>query len=165
MPAFFRENYRKMSQLQKFSTLFLPSLLCAVLFVAGCAREQEEIAPEVPTNLTPELEQALVDRVTGKWRAMEAWDYATAYEYTTPKYREVFSKSMYLNKFGYDIRWVLTGVEVLHYDAGAAVASVAVRVMSESAKQTTRASKMGALPGTVNEKWFYIDGEWWNSAK
>jgi hypothetical protein len=59
----------------------------------------------------------------------------------------------------------LTGVDVLHYDADAAVASVAVRVMSESTKQTTLASNMGALPDTVSEKWFFIDGEWWSNAK
>jgi hypothetical protein len=37
--------------------------------------------------------------------------------------------------------------------------------MSESTKQTTLASGIGAIPTTIVEKWFYIDGEWWNSAK
>jgi hypothetical protein len=72
---------------------------------------------------------------------------------------------MYLNKFGYDVHWELTGVDVLYDDARAAVASVAVRVMSESTKQTTLASNIGPMADTVHEKWYYIDGEWWNSVK
>ena len=96
---------------------------------------------------------------------MERRDFAAVYEYATPNYRRVFSKSMYLNTFGHDIRWVLTGVDILNYDAEAAVASVAVRVMSESTKQTTLASGAGLIPDTVNERWFFIDGEWWNNYK
>ena len=154
-----------MKLLRRHLRRYIPVALCALLALSGCSKDAENAATEVPTNLTSDMEAALVARVEGKWRAMEAWDYATVYEYTTPKYREVFSKSMFLNKFGYDVRWELTGVDVLNYDAGAAVASVAVRVMSESAKQTTLASSIGALPDTIREKWFYIDGEWWNSAK
>jgi hypothetical protein len=154
-----------MRQLRHYFPGFWHISLLLFLLSSGCAKQEEAAVTEVPTNLTPELEQALIKRVEGKWRAMEAWDYAAAYEYTTPNYREVFSKSMFLNKFGYDIRWVLTDVDVLHYDADAAVASVAVRVMSESTKQTTLASNIGAVPVTVNEKWFFINGEWWSNAK
>jgi hypothetical protein len=63
------------------------------------------------------------------------------------------------------VDWELTGVEVLNYDAVAAVASVAVRVMSEPTKRTSTASfELGAVPVTFHEKWLFIDGEWWHSA-
>jgi hypothetical protein len=138
---------------------------CLSMALFGCS-DKDDIAPkEVPATLTTAQQEALVSRVQGRWRALESWDYAAAYEYATPNYRRVFPKSMYLNKFGSDIRWVLTGVDVLNYDAEAAVASVAVRVMSESTKQTTLATGFGAAPATINEKWFFIDGEWWNNAK
>ena len=71
---------------------------------------------------------------------------------------------MFLNKFGPGIRWELTGVDILNYDAEAAVASVGVRVMTGSPKQTSSASG-GLVADTVREQWFLIDGEWWNNAK
>jgi hypothetical protein len=154
-------------------------LACGLLSLvsSGCFSDEAEKRPtlsfEAPSvteevqvsGLSEEQEAALVSRVEGKWRAIEKRDFATAYEYTTPNFRSIFSKSMYLNKFGSDIRWELTGVDVLNYDAEVAVASVAVRVMSESTKQTTLASGGGPIADTVKEKWFLIDGEWWNNAK
>ena len=97
---------------------------------------------------------------------MESKDYATAYEYTTPNYRRVFSKDMFLNKFGYSLQWELTGVEISHYDGDAAVASVVVRVMSSPTKPTSEASQaLGAIPTSRNEKWLLRDGQWWKSPK
>ena len=72
---------------------------------------------------------------------------------------------MFLNKFGRGVRWELTGIDIIHYDADAAVASVAIGVMSESTKQTAQASGVGPVPDTIKEHWFLIDGEWWNNAK
>ena len=59
----------------------------------------------------------------------------------------------------------MTAVEVVNYDAAAAVASVAVRVMSRPTKLTSTASRaIGAVPVTINEQWMFIDGKWWHSA-
>ena len=59
----------------------------------------------------------------------------------------------------------MTGIEVVNYDAPAAVASVAVGVMSEPTKFTSTASQaVGAVPVIVHERWINIDGEWWFSA-
>jgi hypothetical protein len=140
-------------------------MLCLSLALYGCSGEDATAPAEAPGTLSKAQQEALRQRVEGRWHAMERGDFAAVYEYATPNYRRIFSKSMYLNKFGHDIRWVLTGVDILNYDAEAAVASVAVRVMSESTKQTTLASGVGLVPNTVDEKWFFIDGEWWNNAK
>jgi len=119
-----------------------------------------------PQKLTPQLESNLTERVTARWHALEKKDFAATYQYTTPNYRSVFPKALYVKKFSYAVNWELTGVEVVNYDAQAAVASVAVRVMSKSAKQTSAASNaLGAIPLTMHEKWLYVDGQWWNSAK
>jgi len=172
----------------KHLLIFLTLCLGLALPLPGCAKAGAEtpVAQEAPQEakerrtltfeappprkvevieLADEQQAALVKRVEEKWRAMERWDFASVYEYTTPNYRKVFSKPMFLNRFAYDIRWELTGVEILHYDAEAAVASVAVQVMSEPAKQTTSGPGGGKLFTTVKEKWFLIDGEWWNNAK
>ena len=72
---------------------------------------------------------------------------------------------MYERRFSYMVEWELTSVEVVNYDAAAAVASVAVRVMSRPVKQTSAASKaIGAVPTRFVEQWILQDGEWWYSA-
>ena len=144
------------------STISLISVL-ALLLGAACSNEN---APKAPETLSPEQEAALIARVTERWHALEAKDFGKAYEFTTPNYRAIFSKSLYVNKFSYAVDWELTEIDIVNYDARAAVASVAVRVMSEPTKQTSVASRaLGAIPLTLREKWFSVNGEWWHSAK
>ena len=140
-------------------------ILSLLVLISACSQEQAD--PELtPAGLTLEDEQALLERVNQRWEAMVRKDFAATYEFTTPVYRSFFSKSMYLKKFSYAVDWELTGVEVVQYDADAAVASVAVGVMSKPTKQTSQASiALGALPATIREKWLKVDGKWWHSAK
>ena len=108
---------------------------------------------------------ALEKRVEQRWQALVARDYAAADAFSTPVYRSVFPKDLYVLQFSYAVERQLTGVEVLNYDAAAAVASVAVRVMSKPVKLTSTASQaVGAVPVTIHERWMLIDGEWWYSA-
>jgi hypothetical protein len=131
------------------------AMVLLALALVGCEQAQE---------LSEEQVAQLEQRVRDRWLARSAHDFAKAWEYSTPNYRENFPKSLYIHKFSYAVNWELTGVEVLDYDARAAVASVAVRVMSEPAKLTSAASRaVGATPITFREKWMYIDGEWWFS--
>src|SRR6056297_1342609 len=127
----------------------------AMAVLAGCAS-----APRMT-----DVEQArLLERVEARWNALEQRDFGAAWEFTSPAYREVFSKSLYEKKFSYMVEWELTGVEFLTYDADAAVASVAARVMSKPVKHTSAASAaLGAVPTTQVEKWVFVDGQWWFS--
>ena len=105
-------------------------------------------------------------RVRDRWQTLIDRDFAAAWEYESPNYRSVFSKSMYKHQFSYGVEWELTGVEVVHYDASAAVASVVTRVMSRSTKPTSAASEaIGAVPIVFREKWFLIDGQWWHGVR
>ena len=133
---------------------WLAAVLLALALV-GCERAQE---------LSEEQVAQLEQRVRDRWLARSARDFAKVWEYATPDFRRSFPKNLYIHKFSYAVKWELTGVEVLDYDARAAVASVAVRVMSEPVKFTSTASRaIGATPKTFREKWMYIDGEWWFS--
>lgn len=136
--------------------------LCLALvltLVAGCSG----LAPQ-PRELTEAEVAALEERVRGRWQALIARDFEAAYDYASPNYRAVFSKGMFIRNFSYTLDWQLTAVEVLAYDAEAAVASVAVRVMSKSTKQTAVSAQFGFVPSTIRERWVSIDGEWWHSA-
>lgn len=118
-----------------------------------------------PEGMTPEQVAALEQRAKARWQALTTRDYARAWEFSTPNYRSVFPKELYVLQFSYAVDRQLTGVEVLDYDAAAAVASVTARVMSKPLKQTSEASvAMGALPVTYREKWMLIDGQWWYSS-
>jgi hypothetical protein len=133
--------------------------LVASCFVASPGRAA------VPEGLTADQVAALEQRVRERWSALSARDYGKAWEFSTPLYRSIFPKKLYVLQFSYTVERELTGVEVVNYDASAAVASVTARVMSKPLKQTSTASQaLGALPVTVHERWMFIDGEWWFSA-
>jgi uncharacterized protein YceK len=137
--------------------LLLRSLvLFLMVALAGCAS-----APP----FTDADKARLLDRAEARWQALVARDWATAYAFTTPAYRAAFTLPMYERKFSYMVEWELTSVEFVHYDARAAVASVAVGVMSRPVKQTSAASvAIGAVPTRFVEQWILVDGEWWYSA-
>jgi len=119
---------------------------------------------EVPDGLSEEQVEALEQRVEGRWQTMIDHDFEKTWAFSTPTFRGIFSKSMYVHNFSYAVDWELTSVEVVDYDADAAVASVVTGVMSKSTKQTSSASRaLGAVPITVRQKWIFTDGEWWHS--
>lgn len=136
----------------------LLALFMSVLVVPyGCAQTEQ--------GLSAQQAAALEQRVRQRWQALSEMDYGKAWEYSTPVYRSVFPKELYVLQFSYAVERELTGIEVLNYDASAAVASVAARVMSKPTKLTSTASKAaGAIPVTIREKWIFTEGEWWYSA-
>ena len=119
---------------------------------------------DTPEGLSPEQEAALEQRVRERWQVMIEKDFEQVWEFSTPTFRGIFPKAMYVHNFSYAVDWELTSIEVVNYDAVAAVASVAVGVMSQSTKQVSSASRaLGAVPITIREKWIFTDGEWWHS--
>jgi hypothetical protein len=115
--------------------------------------------------LSSEQAATLEQRVRARWQALTARDYAGAWSYESPVYRKAFPPELYVLQFSYEVQRELTEVEIVNYDAAAAVASVAVRVMSTPTKRTSSASQaIGAVPVTIHERWISIDGEWWHSA-
>ena len=134
--------------------------LVLLVFLAGCTDK-----PEEAQGLGAEQVQQLENRVEERWQARIAHDWDAAWEYSSPAYREVFPKHLYVKKFSYTANWELTGVEVTNYDPSAAVASVVVRVMSKPTKLTSAAARaVGAMPRELREMWIFVDGEWWFSA-
>ena len=128
--------------------------LCTVF--AGCSEQQ---------TLSEKQRLALEERVADRWQALESRDFEQAWEYTSPNYRAIFPKQLYVKKFSYAVKWELTGIEIVNYDGAAAVASVVTRVMSEPTKRTSTASELiGATPTSFREQWIFTEGQWWFSA-
>ena len=150
-------NPFKNNDLQSVGRRLFVLLACvSMLCVVGCASNR---------TLSDADRATIVDRAERRWVALEQRDFGSAYAFTSPAYRSVFTEELYRQKFSYMIDWELTSVEILNYDAGAAVASVAVRVMSRPVKQTSAASAaIGSVPTRFVEQWILEDGEWWFSA-
>lgn len=118
-----------------------------------------------PAEWDQKAQQALEQRVRERWQALAARDFEKAWEYTTPNYRAVIPKHLYVKKFSYASEWELTDVKSVTYDSRAAVASVVVRVMSKPTKQTSTASVLvGEIPKNLRERWIFTEGDWWFSA-
>ncbi len=127
----------------------------AAVVVTACATQR---------GLSEAERASLEARVEARWTALEARDWATAYEFTSPAYKSVFTRELYELKFSYMVELELTSVEILNYDAGAAVASVAVGVMSRPVKQTSAASAaIGSVPTISVEQWVLRNKQWWYS--
>jgi hypothetical protein len=134
------------------------ALVLVAAFSTGCALEPAK------RTLSDADRAHLEQRVRERWQTLVEKDFAATWEYSTPTYRALFPKRLFVNKFSYTVDWQLTQIEVVNYDADAAVASVAVRVMSKPTKQTAISAGFGALPSTIEESWILVDGEWWHSA-
>jgi len=115
-------------------------------------------------TLTDGQQADLLGRVEARWEALEQRNMGAVYAFQSPAYRAVFTKEMYAVQPVSTRAQELTSVEILNYDAGAAVASVAVGVMSRPVKQTSAASAaIDAKPVTVIEQWILRNNQWWFS--
>jgi hypothetical protein len=120
------------------------------------------VACSAPGKLSESEESVLIQRVSDRWRCLERNDYACAYQFLSPAYREVFSVEIYRNRYLLNTERVLTGVKVVAYDRGAAVASVRVGVMSGPLIGTPSASRgVAVTPKSSKEAWLLDEGVWW----
>ena len=105
-----------------------------------------------PEKLSESKKSVLIQRVSDRWQCLERNDYECAYEFTSPAYRRVFSREMYVNRYFSQTERVLTGVKLVAYDRDAAVASVRVGVMSGPLKNAPSASRgIAVTPLSLDE--------------
>ena len=134
------------------TTLFIACVL-SLLILLGCAGQ---------AVLTQELQDKLVERIERRWEFYGAKDYIGAWDFSTPEYRKIFPRESYYKNFHGLLELELTGVRLLAYDARAAVASVAVRVMISPRPGAPAASlALGKSPTTIDETWKLVDGNWY----
>ena len=150
----------KIVMFQWNKAVFGTSILMKAAFFASVSLVM--VACTAPSELSDSEKNKLNQRVTDRWRCLEENDYACAYEFLSPAYREVFSYEMYRNRYFSGLERRLTGVKVVAYDRDAAVASVKVGVMSRSSRETLSASRRIAVtPSTFIEAWLWYGGDWW----
>jgi hypothetical protein len=159
----------------------------ALAFVAGCERadvdaEKKAVGrTEGPQDMraqtkgapSPEADESgvvvvfdeqalqmcrLRDRVEQRWHALIKRDFAAAYAYETPAYREENSLERFAAQFGTRVSWHIATVKQLRYDrADEATAAIALNysfdLPTDEVAQTT---------SRIREQWVRVDNEWWH---
>lgn len=123
------------------------------------AAEAVSTAPAAPTAEVIQAQRAVLEkRVTAKWDALIHRDFATAYSFTSPGYRKLYSLDVFKSGFGNKVAW--RRVEVANVDfKGDDAATVGINIyVAYYPPQAERAIDMQSY---VEEPWVFVDGQWW----
>lgn len=127
------------------------------------ATEALPVAPAVPATEAIQTRRAvLTQRVAAKWDALIRKDFSTAYSFTSPGYRKLFSLDTFKSSFGHKVTW--RRVEVVDVDfKGDDAATVGINIhVVYYPPQAERAIDMQSY---VHESWVLVDGQWWYLVK
>jgi hypothetical protein len=115
-------------------------------------------APAVQVGKTDEA--VLIDRAEARWAALIEADFARAYEFESPAYRDVHTLRMFVSQFGGAVGWTAAEVLGVASDASGEAASVTV-LISYQAMDAGGGVMDGQRP--VDERWVRTGGEWWHA--
>ena len=99
----------------------------------------------------------LQQRVDARWDALIKKDFATAYTYTSPAYRKLYSEDAFKRNFGGSVAW--RRIEVVGVDfQGDDAATVGINLFI-----VYHDAQSGPLEMTtyVREPWVRVEGQWW----
>lgn len=103
-------------------------------------------------------------RVVARWKTIVSHEFDKAYDYETPTYRAVFSRDLYVNRYGHSITWDLIDVQVVEYNNTSTVVTVMVKLktMSMASNKTDMVDK-NPVDVEIHEKWIKgKKGLWWH---
>jgi len=168
-----QQNHPVSVALRARPTLIVASLvtLCFVVNLSaaaggGTAGPQDLGAPAVegadqpvPTALSAEqraLEKPLRNRAQARWNAVIARDFAKAYAFETPEYRQNHTATEYATQFGGMVDWLGARLGSVRYEnPHHATVDVLLRVKFPlGADEATTEARVG-------DRWVYRDKEWW----
>lgn len=129
--------------------------LLLTIVAAGCAAPTAKVAG----GGAQDVRAIVKERAAARWAGLIDGDFAKAYSFETPAYREVNPLRLYTSRFGSQLRWDAAEVmEVLPDDTGE---TALVRVL---VSYTSMDAVGGVLQGQrpVEEHWIRTGGEWWH---
>jgi hypothetical protein len=153
MTDFKKSSMARASPTKPFAAFF--ALLLAVV-AAGCATPASRVAGAA----APDVHAILKERAEARWSGLINGDFAKAYAFETPAYREVNPLRLYVSRFGSQLRWDAAEVTGVQPDETGETALVTVLV-----SYTSMNSVGGVLNGQrpVEEHWIKTGGEWWHT--
>lgn len=146
----------KMIQMRSTLVLLLAALLATLLL--GCAAME----PKDDEGWYDSQRKILAVRADARWKARIEGDLKAEYAFLSPAYRGVVSMQQYRGRIGRDADWRMARVLDIRYDSPT-VASVMVEVTYRI--MIPGNPEMVESVHVATEKWLYIDGGWWYTAK
>jgi hypothetical protein len=125
----------------------LLAVLALSTLVTGCAGL---------SNIGKTPEEIIATRADARWKAIIAGDWKSAYQYTTPAYRETITQAHYQGYIGSAV--IRKAVEVKGVKCEEATACDATLHMTYTPVMMRR---IGDITTVVTERWVDIDGEWY----
>lgn len=110
----------------------------------------------VPVESTKAAEETVRKLAAQRWKSLIAGDFATAYTFATPSYRQIYSPEAFRGSKQGVVKWV--GAEILRVDCAETKCSVQVELES---KFMTPIQIKGTVKSGVDETWVREGGQWW----
>lgn len=117
-------------------------------------------SPVVARAAFSPCDKALATRVEARWQAMIDKDFAKAYQFTLPSYRETNSLDQFKGRFGEAVTWRTAKVVSLQY-SGTETVRLSIELEVEYVP-SWGGDKQTALT-QVDETWLSREGSWWLS--
>ncbi len=133
-------------------------MVVSALVLSACALF---LKPEDSPKWYDSQRAVLTERAEARWQARMKQNIEAEYAYLSPAYRAVVSLQQYKGRVGNVIEWRLARVKDILYDSPT-VASVSVEV---TYRFTVRDGTEMESSRILIEKWLYMDGGWWYTAK
>jgi len=143
--------------------LLLPAMIYALTpetgNIGGSAAAPQETGDAGTTNESAARRAVLEQRVNARWEALIRRDFAAAYAFTSPAYREAFSLDAFKRNFGSGrVAWQLIEVVSVDFEGDdAATVGIKIHIVYHD-PQTQKPIDMATHD---QESWVYADGQWW----
>ncbi len=132
---------------------FLALLLTILVLTTGCA---------IFGGADRQSDEYIVERATQRWKALVDGDFKKAYKFESPGYRKAKSLSYYRKQFGGWVAW--TGASVMHVKHKSEQL-VELRIKLEFDSYQRQSESMQKDASYFNEKWIYLEDNWWYVSK
>jgi hypothetical protein len=147
--------------------LLLPAMVYASVPETGNAGDTaaapQETGDAGATNKGTARRAVLEQRVTAKWEALIRRDFAAAYAFTSPAYREAFSLDAFKRNFGNGrVAWQRIEVVSVDFESDDA-ATVGIKIYI--VYHDLQSQKSLDMATHDQEFWVYADGQWWYLVK
>lgn len=130
-----------------FSLTTRAAALAAALALAACA-----------SNSAKTPEQIVAERAEARWQHLIKQDFAGAYAYLTPAYRDVVPEAQYRRRFGSAGAWTNAIVHEVKCEPEAC--TVKVRITTKL-HLPNFAARLPEISSYIDERWVREDGQWW----
>jgi len=139
--------------------LVYPAVADTLAPIAGTVQTATEMAPAEAVSAQ---RAALEQRVASRWAALIRRDFETAYSFTSPEYRRLFSLKDFMSSFGSKVGWQRVEVVDINIKGGDAAA---VGVNLYFVYYDAQTKKPLDMKTYVQESWVLVDGQWWYVVK